>query len=193
MCWVIVIFTEPLIPGAHDHCFKACTRGVNRRNARTMASIFVLFCFFSQADGWPAGSVRSTYSTGAGRSSPVSSEASSHKSAASRLASKFQNGNGSSNQSVSQKKKVTKRRKMSASFTFLLACGLQIDLALLGSTALASANNGGSARLHADYGSGGSVRSVEAAGGKGNSSSSNNNSAQIQPSNGVGAFYDVRF
>lgn len=37
-----------------------------------------------------------------------------------------------------QQKKMAKRRKMSASFTFLLACGLQIDAALYGSSSRGS-------------------------------------------------------
>ena len=85
---------------------------------------------FTKADEWPTGSVRSSISNGR-TTSPVNSEISLHK----HSVTKFQNGFGS-NISVAHKKKINKQRKISASFTFLLACGLQIDLALFGGGAL---------------------------------------------------------
>lgn len=48
-----------------------------------------------------------------------------------------------------QQKKMAKRRKMSASFTFLLACGLQIDAALYGgSSSSRPASSRGSPAAH---------------------------------------------
>jgi hypothetical protein len=154
--------------------------------------MFSLLCYRMQADGWPAGSVRSTVSTAAGRASPVNSDTSSHKSAASRSAAKPQNGNVSSgpSPSVSKKKKATKKRKMSASFTFLLACGLQIDVALFGAAALPSTGNGGSVRLYGDQNSVGSVRSAKGGATSGGGGSSSNGHVH---SNGVGGYIDVRF
>lgn len=52
-----------------------------------------------------------------------------------------------------QQKKMAKRRKMSASFTFLLACGLQIDAALYGSSSRPPSSRGSPAahRLPANF------------------------------------------
>jgi hypothetical protein len=73
------------------------------------------------ADSYPTGSIRSTLSTPR-RGSPVPSETSGRSGTSRNLAKARQQ----------KKKAATKRRKMSASFTFLLACGLQVDLALYG-------------------------------------------------------------
>jgi len=75
-----------------------------------------------------AGSLRSTVSTGAalrgsssGRTSPAAvSDTPSRRSAASRLVARSQ-------LTSAAVRKMTKRQRLSASFTFLIACGLQLD------------------------------------------------------------------
>lgn len=112
-----------------------------------------------------AGSVRSVqFSSSASDPEVESIGTSATTSAAAKKSKSSSNsssgGGGRTPHAVSQKK-LAKRRKMSASFTFLLACGLQIDATLYGSPAKPPSSRGSPAAPAGHYRSQPNVRTDE--------------------------------